>query len=253
MCHQPGSIPPLPWDCGPVRSQGALTLSAADGNQVQAWLAEPETPNGQAVVVLPDVRGLHHYYRELAAGFAGIGVRAVAMDYFGRTAGPGERPDDFEWLAHVRALTPEQVRTDVAAVVDFLRSPGEGGPVPDLFTVGFCLGGGHSWRQAATGTDISGAIGFYGRPSVAQDVADRMTAPVLMLMGGDDPHIPREEGEAFHDLLVRSGADAEIVVYDGAPHSFFDRDFGQFGAVCEDAWKQIRAFMNAHSRPGGGA
>ena len=49
------------------------------------------------MVVLPDVRGLHPYYVELAERFAEAGIPAVAIDYFGRTAGvEPTRGDEFE-------------------------------------------------------------------------------------------------------------------------------------------------------------
>ena len=32
-------------------------------------------------------------------------------------------------------------------------------------------------------------------------------------------------------------------IYDGAPHSFFDRSFGEWHEACEDAWRQILGFV----------
>lgn len=242
MCHEPGSIAPVLGAGSPPRDQQDLTLRGDDGNVFNGFLAEPVAPNGQAVVILPDVRGLHDYYRQLAVSFAGAGIRALAIDYFGRTAGLGQRPDDFEWLPHVRALTPEGVASDVAAAVDFLRRDGAS-EVADVFTVGFCLGGGHSWRQAAVNPDISGAVGFYGRPQLAEDVVDRMRAPLLLLVAGKDEHIPREESERFHQRLLAAGARSDMVVYDNAPHSFFDHAFDEFSAECEDAGSRVLRFM----------
>jgi dienelactone hydrolase len=46
-------------------------------------------------VILPDVRGLHPFYEELTLRFSEAGVAALAIDYYGRTAGMGARGDDF--------------------------------------------------------------------------------------------------------------------------------------------------------------
>jgi carboxymethylenebutenolidase len=240
MCHEPGSLPPnLGEGDEPVQQQD-LVLRSADGTEFSAYLAAPERPVGKAVVVLPDIRGLHAYYRDLAAGFARSGIRAIAIDYFGRTAGLSpDRGDDFEWMPHVRALTSDGVTADVAAAVARLV---ESGPA-DVFTVGFCLGGGHSWRQAAVNPDVTGAIGFYGRPAVAEDVIGQVRAPVLMLVAGADDHIPRAESEDFHRRLVEGGALAEITVYDDAPHSFFDRSFAEYQDECTDAARRVRDFI----------
>ncbi len=90
------------------------------------------------MIVLPDVRGLHHYYEELALRFAENGIDAIAIDYFGRTAGIGERGEGFDYQPHVSQLTWNGMRADVLAAAEALR--GER-PVRSLFDVGFCMGG----------------------------------------------------------------------------------------------------------------
>ena len=54
-----------------------------------AYAARAAQPGGPGIVVLPDVRGLHPFFEELALRFAEAGVQAVAIDYFSRTAGTG--------------------------------------------------------------------------------------------------------------------------------------------------------------------
>src|SRR6478609_8327046 len=79
------------------------TLTSADGTEFSAYLARAEGPTG--VVVLPDVRGLFRFYEELAERFAAAGHPAIAIDYFGRTAGLGPRDEDFEFRPHVEQST----------------------------------------------------------------------------------------------------------------------------------------------------
>jgi carboxymethylenebutenolidase len=98
---------------------------------------------------------------ELALRFAERGIAAVAIDYFGRTAGVRKRGDDFPFREHAEQTTVEGVQADIAAAVEYLRSL-EGGSVEVVFTVGFCLGGRMSWLAAAEGHRLAGAIGFYG-------------------------------------------------------------------------------------------
>src|SRR2546430_10291252 len=88
---------------------------------------------------MPDVRGLHSFYRDLARRFGQAGVDAVAIDYFGRTAGVGERAADFDFMSHVRQTTPDGIAADVAAGVAYPHSPARGGG-DAVFTVGlfFC-------------------------------------------------------------------------------------------------------------------
>ncbi len=121
--------------------------------------------------------------------------------------------------------------------------------------MGFCFGGSYSWMQAAAGHGLSGAIGFYGNAarerspgdgSVIDRVPD-MEAPILALMGGDDPGIPPEVNEAFAAALEASGVEHEIVTYPGAPHSFFDRKQVDYAAECADAWRRVLGFIADHS------
>ena len=86
------------------------------------------------------MRGLYRFYEELALRFAELGYTAVAIDYFGRTAGVAKRGEDFPYREHVDQATQQGVQADIRAAVDFLRSP-EGGSCRAIFTVGFCYGG----------------------------------------------------------------------------------------------------------------
>src|SRR5688572_18804395 len=87
MCHDHDSRPPAPPRRGDVAERGVLTLTSADGTEFSAAYAAPATPPRVGVVVLPDIRGLHPYYVALAERFAEAGLAAVAIDWFGRTAG----------------------------------------------------------------------------------------------------------------------------------------------------------------------
>ena len=246
MCFDLDSAPPIPHIAGAAVSHQDLVLAAADGNRFAAFLAQPEEQAKAGIVILPDVRGLYRFYEELALRFAERGYAALAFDYFGRTAGTEKRDDDFEYMPHVRQTTPTGVQADVAACVQRLRTDG----VSAVFTVGFCFGGRNSWLASASGHDLAGSIGFYGRPGPGNDgtpgpiqrVGD-MKAPILALQGGDDPGIPVEDSQELDQALSEAGVEHEVVIYEGAPHSFFDRKHEEFAADSEDAWNRVLAFL----------
>jgi carboxymethylenebutenolidase len=256
MCYARDARPPLPPISGGagVVSKGPVVLGTPDGNRFTAFRALTDVPEAPGVAILPDVRGLHPFYEDLALRFAEAGVHATALDYFGRTAGLGPRGDDFDHRPHREQTRPETVALDVAATVRFLRSA-EGGAAERVFTVGFCFGGRSSFLQAAGGLGLDGVIGFYGWPEPADPddpnaptlLADRFTCPVLGLFGGADRGIPREAVERFRRALEEAGVPNEIVVYEGAPHSFFDRSFEEHREASEDAWRRVLAFVGARS------
>jgi len=248
MCFDTDSTPPIPALSGAAVSHDNLVLTAADGNEFAAFAAEPDDPSTVGVVILPDVRGLYHFYEELALRFAERGYSAVAFDYFGRTAGVEKRADDFEYMPHVQQTTPEGVQADVGAAVSYLRDRG----VTSIFTVGFCMGGRHSWFASASGHGLRGAVGFYGFPTERNGVpgpaerAREMTAPILALQAGADQNITQVENDAFERALTDAGVEHELVVYDGAPHSFFDRKQEEFADASEDAWRRTLACIEQH-------
>lgn len=254
MCYEIDAEPPIAPIAGAAVDSQDVTLTSRDGTTFAAFATRAETAGGVGMVVMPDVRGLFHFYEELALRFAEHGISAVAIDYFGRTAGISKRDAEFPWMEHVRQTKAEQIVDDVAAAVAYLRSP-EGGACSSVFTIGFCFGGSNSWLQAAGGHGLAGAIGFYGRPgpSFADssrgpiDRAPEMKAPILALMGGDDPGIPQADVDAYRTALDAAGVQNEIIVYEGAPHSFFDRMQEQYADQSKDAWDRVLAFIRANA------
>jgi carboxymethylenebutenolidase len=247
MCFDLDSSPPIqPIEGGAVDHRG-LELDAQDGNRLAAFAALPEEPGDVGVVIIPDVRGLYRFYEELALRFAERGIAAVAIDFYGRTAGVEKRGEDFDYPEHRAQTTPEGVQADVRAGVDWLREQGIG----SVFTVGFCFGGRHSWLAAAGGHGLKGAVGFYGMPGgdspTPIDRAAAMDAPVLALQGGADQHITAEHNAAFDEALTQARVEHEVIAYPGAPHSFFDRKQEEFANDSEDAWNRTLAFIERYS------
>jgi carboxymethylenebutenolidase len=246
MCHDHDSRPPAPPRIGDVAERGVLTLTSADGTEFSAAYAAPAEAARVGVVVLPDIRGLHPYYVALAERFAEAGAATVAIDYFGRTAGlcgeSGTRPEDFDWQTHIPRTTAEGIDGDIAAAIDYLR----GRTRADLpvITVGFCFGGSHSWRQSGGRLDLAGCAGFYGRPSMVGEAASRAHLPTVMVIAGADAATPVADQLELADTMRAAGADVDAVVYDGAPHSFFDRAFGDWADACRDAWEHVLALTD---------
>jgi carboxymethylenebutenolidase len=250
VCFDADSSPPIPPVAGAATREHRLTLSADDGNEFLAYEAFADQPGDTAVLILPDVRGLYQFYEALAVRLAEAGHDALAIDYFGRTAGLASRDDSFPFMDHVPLVTHDGLKADVTAGVARLR---ESKPERRIFTLGFCFGGSNSWQQAANGHGLAGAIGFYGRPDAVRpqgaksplEVVDQIECPVLALMGGNDPGIPPDVVARFDEALTRAGVPHEVVVYPGAPHSFFDRKSEEFSTESADAWRRTLDFIAA--------
>lgn len=254
MCFDLDSRPPIAPIAGGALESRELTLTADDGNRFTAFSARAAEPTGAGIVILPDVRGLHAYYEDLALRFAENGIDAVAIDYFGRTAGLGRREHGFSYMPHVDQTTFAGLGADIRAAAEFIRSP-EGGGARSVFTVGFCFGGRISFVAATLGLELAGVIGFYGIPvgvgraglPAPADVAADLRSPVLGLFGGADAAIPPEDVATFEAALAAAGVDHRIVSYPDAPHSFFDRKAEEFADASAAAWRETLAFIAAHA------
>jgi len=246
--------PDLPADLVRPRMAGGagadmMELTSADGAAFSAALAESAEPSGgPAVIIFPDVRGLYRFYVELAERFAQAGHHAIVIDYFGRTAGTGERDEDFDFWPHVDQTRVTQVQADAdAARTALIERTG----ATSFVTVGFCFGGTQSFL-AGTSPELmlDGVVGFYGRltggragmPHVI-DRAGEIRCPVLGLFGGADEAIPTSDVDTFDRLLDEADVEHEVVIYPDAPHSFFDRKYEEHAGACSDAWRRVISFL----------
>jgi carboxymethylenebutenolidase len=255
MCFDDDARPPLPPIRGSALDAEPVELTSRDGTAVPAYEARAAHRSGAGIVIIPDVRGLHPYYEELVLRFAEAGVDAVALDLFGRTAGTARRGEGFEHEPHVMQLTTQGVMDDVAAAVAHLRSAER--RTPDrLYTTGFCLGGRISFLQAGAGLGLDGVMGLYGWPAGPHrtrlpspaDEAPRFACPVLAIYGGADHGIPAEVRDEFDRALDAASVEHRTVVYEGAPHSFFDRKASQFADASAAAWDEMLSFMGVGRR-----
>ena len=256
MCVDADSRPPIPPIAGGATDARDLRLTSADGTKFMAHAARATTPSGAGMVVIPDVRGLHPYYKELAVRFAEAGIDAVAIDFFARTASTDDRGDGFDFMTQVGLTKPETLQADIAAAVAHLKGK-DGGAVRSVFSVGFCFGGALSYLQAASGLGYAGVIGFYGWPLGLKrwpdrprpiDAVGKYACPVLSLFGGADEGIPQADIDQFAGALDKARVKHLDTVYPGAPHSFFDRKYAEFAEASADAWKRTRDFVAANTK-----
>ena len=257
MCFDHDALPPeLPGDLRLPRLAGGAAAeiaeaSSADGTRFSVAVAVSPQPADPAVVIVPDVRGLYRFYTSLTERFAAAGHHAIAIDPFGRTAGAtGERDGDWDYWPHVHATTPAGVQADVAGAIELLKER-TGASASSFVVVGFCYGGAQAFLAATNAElDVDGVVGFYGAlngerleiPSPREAIAGAVH-PVLALFGGADQGIPESDRAVFAENLASAGVDHDVHVYDGAPHSFFDRKQEEFADASADAWRRTLGFL----------
>ena len=257
MCFDADSRPPIGPIAGGALDSGPLVLTAEDGTEFDAFRALAAEPTGAGILILPDVRGLHAYYEELALRYAEHSVDALAIDYFARTAGRGSRGAEFDYQAHVPRMTWDNVGADIRTGIATLRDARwAGGRAPtSLFTTGFCMGGRLAFVSATLGLGLAGVLGFYGWPTgphrngspAPAEVASAIDSPVLAIWGGADRGITRDVVETFEAALRAAGVEHRSITYPGAPHSFFDRTATEHADASAAAWQEALDFIRTHT------
>ena len=238
--------------------EGGPVEFAGPGATLRGYAACPAGTAGPhpGVVLIPDVRGLHDHYRDVARRFAGEGFFTLALDPYSREGAP-DLPDMAAVFRWMRALPDRRVLADVAAAVDFVaaRPEVDGGRVG---ITGFCMGGQYALMAACTVPRLAACVSWYGmlryaetdavKPADALTLASDLQCPYLGLFGADDALIPAADVEALRDILARHGKTFEMRVYPGAGHAFFNdtRPDAYRPEAAADAWPRTLAFLRRH-------
>lgn len=178
-----------------------IHLTAADGVQVPAYVAQPAGPASGSIVVVQEIFGVNAHIRAVADRYAAAGYLAVAPALFERIR-PGvelgySEADVRQGMGYktaVAALPAPGVMPDIQAAIEH-AAKASGGKVG---IVGFCWGGLLSWRAACALTGLAAAVTYYGGGMTApEELARQPHCPVLAHFADHDPSIPMQGIQAF--------------------------------------------------------
>jgi carboxymethylenebutenolidase len=217
---------------------------------VHAFIVYPEVKSkAPAVLVIHEIFGLTDWAREAADEVAAAGYVAIAPDLLSGFGPNGGGSSAFagqdEAVKAVSGLNPDVVTADLNATADYVKKlPAVNGK---LAVVGFCWGGGQSFRFATNRHDLSAAFVFYGPPP--KDFS-AITAPVHGFYAGNDARISATVPDTTAAMKA-AGKTYDPVIYDGAGHGFMragedpTRTTGNEANVKarEDAWVRWKELL----------
>lgn len=240
---------------------GSTTVDTADGQHLPVYYARPQAAGQPPVVlVVQEIFGVHEHIRDVCRRFARAGYLAVAPELYFRQGDPAALDSIQLIIETIVSKVPDaQVMADLDACAVWAKEAG--GNASRLTVTGFCWGGRIAWLYATHQPALRAAVAWYGRldgvpadmtPHHPLDVADRITAPVLGLYGGQDQGIPVGDVEAMRAALAKSSSPAarksEIVLYPDAPHAFHaDYRPSYRKAEAMDGWKRCLDWMAAQN------
>ncbi len=192
-----------------------------NGVPLQGYFAYDDSIRGErpGVLIIHEWTGLGDYVKERAEQLASDGYVVFAMDMYGRGIRP-TTPQEAGAEASKYRSNRQLMRNRAVASLDQLKAHRLTDP-DRVAAIGYCFGGGAALELARSGADVSGVVSFHGNLDTPNpDDARNIQAKVLVLHGADDPFVPKESIEAFHDEMRNAGVDWQMVYYSGAVHSF---------------------------------
>ncbi len=205
------------------------TLVYFDGEvALEGYLAYDDDAEGRrpGVLVFHEWWGLNDYAKMRARQLAGMGYIALAADIYGRGR-VTKIADEARKLSGQFKGDPVLFRRRVRAALRALRALALT-DAKKIAAIGYCFGGTAALELARSGADLSAVVSFHGgldTPAPAR--AGQIKARVLVLHGGDDPHVRQIDIRAFQNEMRQAGADWQMCVYGGAVHSFSNPRAGQ--------------------------
>lgn len=167
-----------------------VKLKAADGHELDAYVAAPEGSPIAALVVIQEIFGVNAHIRSVADGYARDGFLAVAPALFDRAERGVELGYEGEDMRRAMALRKklslDDMLRDTAAAIAYARGRAE----KKTGVIGYCLGGSIAWL-AACRMKVEAAVGYYGG-LIPQHAQEQPGCPVMLHFGRKDQHIPAE-------------------------------------------------------------
>jgi len=216
--------------------------------EVQSFITYPEVKEkATAVVVIHEIFGLTDWARNVTDELAEAGYIAIAPDLL---SGKGPNGGGTDELGNgvgkaIQSLPPEQITADLDAMVDYVsKLPSCNGKV---VVMGFCWGGGQTFRYATNNKDIKAALSFYGPIPSDTDSFARIACPVYGFYGENDNRITASVPAAAEKMKT-AGKTYEPVTYDGAGHGFMRSGEDPKGEAAnkkahDDAWKRVKEIL----------
>jgi carboxymethylenebutenolidase len=215
----------------------------SNGHTCDGYLALPSSGKGPAVVVIQEWWGLVPHIEDLANRFAREGFIALAPDlYHGKTT---TSPDEAGKM--LMELNGEQAQKEIAGAGAYLLGRPECSS-SKYGVVGFCMGGALAQYAATEDRNVAAAVSFYGGFKKLPIAWEKLQAPILLIYGEEDQGVPPQQGRDLEQRLKSMGKEAELVIYPGATHAFFNNTRAQVynAGAAADAWKRTLEFFRKH-------
>ncbi|MDG6908238.1 MAG: dienelactone hydrolase family protein [Nitrososphaerota archaeon] len=225
--------------------KGKMIQIGGEGG-LSAYLSRPEQTSEKraGVIIIHEWVGLVPHIKDVADRYASQGYVALAPDiYRGKVAND---PDTAMKLSS--SVSTQASAEMIGQALDYLKRSD--------FTIqnkigitGFCFGGTHAFNFACVaGNGIAAAVPYYATRLPSDELLSRISIPLLLIYGDEDRAVSKDQARKLESTLKTLGKNAELLLYPGCPHAFFNDQNPQNyrPAAARDAWQKTLAFFRTH-------
>ncbi len=227
----------------PITTHGEWVYVKKGADSIRAYVAYPERKTkAPAVIVIHEIFGLTDWEPTVADRLAREGYVAILPDLLSSKYGrsPADADSGRKLIAD---LEPDRITSDLDAVYKYVNTL----PAVDrgkVGTIGFCWGGGQSFRYATNNPNLTAVVVCYG-PEPDSAAIKRIKAPVLGIYGENDERITGALPQVTAQMQS-AGKTFTPEVFPGTGHGFLKPGRqGSDGPQVERAWKRILDFYHA--------
>ncbi|MFO1314658.1 MAG: dienelactone hydrolase family protein [Burkholderiales bacterium] len=224
----------------PAIVAGPVRFPSGDGD-VGGYLAHPAAAGRHPIVlVCHENRGLTPHIEDVTRRLAKAGFVGVAVDLVSRDGGTAKHASDAVPALLGKAPAGQAV-ADFQAALRYAQAQPYA-RADRVGMIGFCFGGGVTWRVATATPAVRAAVPFYGLPAPAADAA-KIEAAVLAIYAGRDERI-NATIPATEAAMQQAGRTYRKVVYADTEHGFHNDTGSRYdAAAAKAAWDETLAWL----------
>lgn len=220
-----------------IHAEYVKYLSGRD--TITAYIAYPERSQpAPGVIVIHEIFGMSDFIRQATEQLAKDGFVAIAPDLLSRTGGTPAAGDSVRRI--IASLPPDQVTADLDGAREYLAQL-RAVRAKAIGVIGFCWGGGQSFRYATNAPAIKAFVVCYGPAPSTADMP-RIRAKGLGVYAENDARIDAALPDAAA-AMRDAGKDYQYTIYPGVGHGFLrTRDKPE---VADSAWSAVIRFFRS--------
>jgi dienelactone hydrolase len=245
-----------------------VVLACCSGTEAKVVLKEVPYKAGQAemmgylayddsmtdkrpgIVVVHEWWGNNDYAKFRAQELAKLGYVAFAADMFGKGKTTDDPKQAGEWAAAVKK-DPQLAKQRFDAALDLLKQQPNVDP-NKLGAIGYCFGGTVALYMARANEPLKGVVSFHGDLTTPAPAKQKLDPKILVCTGTADSFVPPEQVEQFRKEMAGANADAQVISYPDAHHSFTNPHADDHHidnikyneAADKKSWEDMKAFFN---------